>query len=320
MDKEERKRRLERFLKGEEDPEGRKLFDAWFKQVDQEGLRSIDSEGIEAAADSLEKRLQERIRTRKSRTVRFRRVAVAAASIALLIGMFWQLQQGGWLSSISQNKKNIEYVTGPGQSETITLPDGTTAYLNQNSALVLDKDFGKNGFRNVQMDGEAFFEVAHDKEHPFQVQANGGVVKVLGTRFNVSAAKDAGEIMVAVQEGLVALRESRSSEEQQLLLHAGEGGLLANGSLEHLAGAEIDNYLAWRTGTVTFNSLPLAEVAAQLQRMYRVDIRFDANIDPSKRLTLSYKYAALDEMLDVICHALELDYNQLNDHEFIIIN
>ena len=91
-----------------------------------------------------------------------------------------------------------------GDKARIELPDGTNVVLNSASQMSYLNDFGKKN-RCVQLNGEAFFKVAHDESRTFIVQVGELEVKVLGTSFNVSAYEDDEDIVVVLQEGKVGV-------------------------------------------------------------------------------------------------------------------
>ena len=99
---------------------------------------------------------------------------------------------------------------GKGDKATIELPDGTNVVLNSASQLSYLNNFGEN-VRRVQLNGEAYFKVAHDEKHAFIVQIGDLEVKVLGTSFNVSAYEDAKDVTVVLLEGKVGVYAQKIS-------------------------------------------------------------------------------------------------------------
>ena len=96
--------------------------------------------------------------------------------------------------------------TGKGERATLVLPDGTKVSLNSESSFTYPASFGKTD-RNVHLEGEAYFEVAHDEELPFIVQAKQTYVKVLGTTFNIHTFPDDDWIETALVNGKVEFYE-----------------------------------------------------------------------------------------------------------------
>ena len=96
--------------------------------------------------------------------------------------------------------------TGKGERATVVLPNGTKVSLNSESSFTYPASFGKTD-RNVHLQGEAYFEVAHDEELPFIVQAKQTYVKVLGTTFNIHTLPDDDWVETALVNGKVEFYE-----------------------------------------------------------------------------------------------------------------
>jgi transmembrane sensor len=155
------------------------------------------------------------------------------------------------------------------RTSVVTLPDGSQVYLNDNTSLSYNRQFGKRS-RVVKLNGEAFFEVIPDKTKPFRIIAGGACVKVLGTSFNVNTRKHVDQVEVYVSTGIVELSEM-NDERNRVLLHPGNIGVLSSKTITS-AKAENQNCIAWRTGNLTFRDTRLSEVTSLLNDVYRVNI------------------------------------------------
>ena len=125
------------------------------------------------------------------------RVAAAAAVVAICI-------LGGYRageSEVSDSFAEIVVEAPVGSRTNITLPDSTRVWLNAGSTLAYSQGFGI-GRRVVKLDGEGYFEVAHDRKKPFKVESKDMCVTVLGTRFNLRNFADDEEVVVTLSEGL----------------------------------------------------------------------------------------------------------------------
>lgn len=157
------------------------------------------------------------------------------------------------------------YTTADGQRADVHLMDGTRVRIAPGSRLRVASDFGRER-RDVYLDGEAYFEVAHDARRPFTVYAGNASARDLGTAFAVRAFPEDGAVQVAVRAGVVALSGVGR-------LAAGDVGRLgADGraSVEH--GVDVDEVLAWTTGRLDFSDAPLRRVLADVHRWYGVDV------------------------------------------------
>ncbi|WP_256009079.1 FecR family protein [Desertivirga xinjiangensis] len=313
MNNKERERLLSEFLKGNNHPEAEKQFDAWFRQLNVDRQQQPDQEQLRQATDRIAARLRKGRQGAVVKPLRpgLLRFTAVAASVLLVIGLFWQTQADGYLYGLFHPVKTTVFRADNGQTRTLTLPDGSIVQLNRNSWISIDNHFGKNRRRDVILHGEAFFEVSKDKSHPFLVKASNAVVRVLGTRFNVSEDQRGNNVMVAVEEGIVTLRDQSQQAEDGLRLTAGQSAMrLSDGTVRPLSAKQIHNYFSWRTGQLNFNDTSLKDVIDQLQLIYHTPISVYEDVDAGQHLTLAYKYAPLPEVLDVICHSMGLQYTQ----------
>jgi transmembrane sensor len=197
-------------------------------------------------------------------------IAVAAVSATLFVGA-----QQGWFGRATKPVQVAEapsltavgrpdYVTGSGQRSVVDLPDGTHVTLDADSAL--DVAFA-SGRRDVRLlSGRAFFDVAHDRAHPFAVRAGGRVVTALGTQFDVEVTPDA--IQVVLAEGSVSV----ASGNEAVKLAPGQAFTAKTGAAGTVSAANVDEALAWKQGVVEFRDQPLSEAVALLNRYTRVRI------------------------------------------------
>jgi transmembrane sensor len=162
--------------------------------------------------------------------------------------------------------------TAPGNTYMVTLPDGTQVWLNAASQLDFPSHFeGKN--RMVSLKGEAYFQVAKDKLHPFIVESRGMQVKVLGTHFNINSYADEKITKTTLIEGSVQLITSslRGLSTEAILKPGQQGTLADNGTL---AVSEVDTTLAmaWKNNKFIFENNDIESVMRMVQRWYNVEV------------------------------------------------
>lgn len=190
-------------------------------------------------------------------------LGIAAAAILLLIASFLYFQQ----TNSSQNF----YAQSKEEIKEVALSDGSQITLNQSSSLTFTAA-DQAGERRIELEGDAFFDVARDTAHPFVVHTQDIVVEVLGTSFYVDSRKDQDEIQVIVESGTVAVRVG----EEEKILTANEKAIFRKTSQELIKQENQDkNYLALKNGVLVFENTPMDEVAFALSRQFRVDISFD---------------------------------------------
>ena len=205
---------------------------------------------------------------------------LAAASIIAIISiaLFFYATSSVTLSTQLAEVKNI------------TLSDGTLVTLNENSSLSYPRYFFSK--RNIELEGEAFFEVKHDAERPFKVQTKQFLVNVLGTSFLVKSLENT--ITVNVKSGKVAVKNRLSKD--QLTLLGGEGAQLVSGTLQKQTLRD-ENYLAWKTKELSFTDIPLGEVFRTLENYYHVRITTDGTNPLNCKVTTKFKNETLEDVL-----------------------
>jgi transmembrane sensor len=201
----------------------------------------------------------------------------------------------------------IAFASGSGQRKALRLPDGSRVVLGPESEIRIPHRFS-HGSREVHLSGTALFEVVRDSRHPFRVHAGGTVTRVVGTRFVVRAYPDESEVEVAVAEGEVAFRARATPASRAIKLRGGQlGEVNAGGVARMVAGEDTDRLLGWTEGRLVFSDRPLAEIAAELERWYGVEVGIADPALARRRLTLSFAEAPLREVLGVIAASLGVE-------------
>lgn len=230
----------------------------------------------------------------------------AAAAVVLLLGVWfgWQALRGGGPAPMA-------YSTGVGERDSVRLPDGTTVVLGPASRLALARGYGRDA-RDVELHGEALFDVTHDDARPFTVRAGGGWVRDIGTTFTVQADSGA-PLRVVVTAGAVALRTSEEPGDGELVLRQGDRATLRDGRVTAERAAATDDDLAWTRGRLVFRDAPLEQVAAELRRWYGIELRADDPAVAGRRLTAEFDAEPPDQVLRVIALALGADVSVRGD-------
>ena len=173
------------------------------------------------------------------------------------------------------------------------LPDGSKVFLNSASILKFSNNFNK-GDRRVELYGEAYFEVAHNKDLPFVVKFNNTEVEVLGTHFNISAYH--GEKTKAtLLEGSIKIRTNKDQE----LLKPGDEASIADGVLDV---QKVDTYksIAWKEGMFYFHEDGIKEILDQIARWYDVKIAYNGEPSTKKYSGDIRRQATLNQVLEML--------------------
>ncbi|MGE4587911.1 MAG: FecR family protein, partial [Mangrovibacterium sp.] len=197
----------------------------------------------------------------------------------------------------------------------LRLSDGTVVTLNHDTRINYPDKF-RNDIREVEIEGEAFFEVQPDPERPFVINAGQTTIRVLGTSFNVSAYPGTKDVEVVVESGKVRLStRTDPSGANGLVLDPGERGIWTGGEGKLRKNRNGDpNFLAWKTRYFVFDGTPLSEVVEQLGRVYRVDIKAGNSQVGQLLLTARFEDRSLDFILKVIALTHELEIIRKDEH------
>jgi transmembrane sensor len=189
-----------------------------------------------------------------------------------------------------------------GRDVTATLPDGSTVLLTAGSHATWSVDFG-TASREIQLHGEALFDVVHDAARPFRVRTRDAVAEDIGTRFVVRAWPELMRVDVAVEEGIVALSDTvHAPAARGILLRAGDRGQLqADGRVTVTADA--DAVLARSRGQLVFDNEPLRTVLPAIGRRFGVTVRADPAL-VERRLTARFAGQSLRDVLEALALSL----------------
>jgi transmembrane sensor len=186
----------------------------------------------------------------------------------------------------------------------IVLPDGTDVWLNAASSLKYPTIFsGKE--RRVELTGEAYFEVAKNKEKPFVVttpsadkEGMGQKIEVLGTHFNVNAYGDEGKTRTTLLEGSVKLITSVPGQGAKLLM-PGQQSVVSDRNV-NIVFVEVESTIAWKNGYFVFNNESISTIMSEISRWYDVDVYYDSPIDNIRLGGYISQSKKLSEVLDLL--------------------
>ncbi|MDR2920020.1 MAG: FecR domain-containing protein [Tannerella sp.] len=283
---------------------------------------------VEASSENYQLYLQERkywnallvnsnlkkisLQEKPKRTVNLWMFSTAAAAIALL----FVLMQ--WLRPVSIPDEKWQTIWVPaGQRAQITLDDGTTVWLNSRSRLSFPTSFVANK-RVVKLNGEGFFEVQKDSEHPFIVETNKYNIEVLGTSFNVLAYQDHEIFETSLINGLVQVSPLQHNM-QSITLNPRERVIESSGKLQV---TQIDNYehFRWREGLICLDDERFENL------INKFSLYFDIRIQIENPKLLDYRCTGkfrqndgIDYALKVLQSEMKFTYTRNNELNEIVI-
>ena len=184
----------------------------------------------------------------------------------------------------------------------LTLSDGTRVWLNALSSLKFPEQFSDSE-RVVELDGEAYFDVTKDKQHPFIVRmTDNEQVKVLGTQFNVNSYKDEESKKITLIEGNVEVTLRQAQGDKIARIKPGEQAIVKPNSLLTIAhSADVDEVIAWKNGKFVFKDADIYSIMRQAERWYDVNVIYKTTTSEHFNLTVPR-----NEPLSKILHLMEL--------------
>ncbi|MGF7214703.1 ferric-dicitrate binding protein FerR (iron transport regulator) [Spirosoma lacussanchae] len=316
----EERQQLERWLAAhpEQQPVIHQLYQLW---QTPSATPSADRTEVAAAYERLQQRIEaeEALSAQRVRPLWPSRSWLswaAAASVILLLGFL------GWtrLTNPAKTTALLEQANPKGIRSQIRLADGTTVWLNADSHLRYPKSF-TGDLREVSLEGEAFFRVAHNPKQPFVVRLATGSVRVLGTSFNIRAYPGDSTVETSVVTGRVAfvpnkpVRRPRTSPgaspptPDTLFLTP---NLKAIQSLTRQSVATqptvATNQIAWTESKLVFRNTPMGEVAKTLERWYGTPVTLERESLRQCPLTGTFQNQSLQEVMTLISMTNRFQY------------
>lgn len=208
--------------------------------------------------------------------------------------------------------ENIAFRTRWGEKAEITLPDGSVVLLNSGSKLAYDTDYNFQN-RKVQLEGQAFFDVAKGRKNPFIVAVGDINVNVHGTAFDVNGYRDDESIEVSLLRGHVSI----SGIDGKLLvdMQPNQKAIIRKDdfSQNQLVACDADTEGIWRYNKLKIEDEPLKTVLHKMERWYGVRTQL-TGVSDNKHYWLTIKTESLTEMLEVINKITPINY-KINGEE-----
>ena len=241
------------------------------------------------------------------------RLAVAASLLVLGAGATWYFHNTQKspvpMARVTHKLFNVRY--GSAQ-QMFVLEDGTKVWLNAGSRLTYPDVFTGSS-RDVELEGEAFFDVAQQASMPFLVHAGKVTVKVLGTRFNLKAYREDESVTTTLISGKVQVSMDDDPErkiilsphEKLILVKTGEIKSISHNALRYQVQSlpEVNDTppeTAWMENKLVFSDEPFDEVARLLERKYDVQIDFENEDLKAQHLSGVFEKESLKEVLDIL--------------------
>lgn len=234
------------------------------------------------------------------------RSIAAAAAIAILC-------LAGWWGYQYNDADKLIAVYAQAEIQSIQLSDGTRITLNRYSKITYPKHFDKQ--RDIQLEGEAYFEVKHDSKRPFTVKTANIEIKDIGTRFNVEAYRQSQHIKTTLIEGSISVKSAAIHRTAPIELKPGESITWdkRNNLFSRQSNPLTANTIAWRDGSFIFDNCPMGEVAERLSNSFNTPILLHDKKLANYRINARFCHKEdLATILTVLQKAGHFDYKTLN--------
>lgn len=288
---------IKNFLEGKYSPKGQEMWNKWYDRTDD----FFDNmEMVQSDRSKLKKELRQIKNANNVIFLPYKNWSIAA-SLVFLIGLsvfFYQT---------SNAVESKQFAVKLGEHAKIKLSDGTQIWLNAGSVLKYPKEF-KGDTREVYLSGEAFFEVAKDKKHPFIIHTNKMDTKVLGTSFNVQAYPDQTTQEVSVATGRVNVKSTVT--EENVYVTPGQKVVFKSqdNKLQAFKDVPVNAISLWRKNIMVFEETPLPEVVATINRNYNVSIEVKNKNLNALKISAYFKELPADQVIGLVCNIINAQY------------
>ncbi len=231
--------------------------------------------------------------------------ALVALILAVGFGSLWTHEH-----FFTSHSGVIRIESPAGEKSKVVLADGTRVWLNSQTVL----DYNISDPRKVTLSGEAYFDVAKDKKHSFDViTASGLKVTALGTKFNLRNFTGENHIETTLEEGEVIISSINAGKPVRL-----EPGQQASFSIKdntlQIKNVSAGIYSLWKNNELRFTDISLKELVPLIERWYGIKIDLDPKINERDRFTMTIKTESLRELLNMMQLTSKFNY-EINGEE-----
>jgi transmembrane sensor len=208
-----------------------------------------------------------------------------------------------------KEKYNRLYTSRGGQFS-LKLPDGTIIWVNAETSITFPANFSQDSIK-ITVEGEAYFEVAHDSAHIFIVSLlstvnrqpstkNGIQIKTTGAHFNIMSYADEPAIRMTLLEGIAEVRLDSSQAQSAINLSPGQQARVTDQKISVIPAVDGNEIIAWKNGKTFFRDAPIQTIMRTISRWYDVDVVYIGNI-PDKHFNLNApRHSNLSEVLSIL--------------------
>lgn len=272
----------------------------------------IDDADLARIQDKIHQRINPHSRSGTHYLLKWIQIAASILLPVCILGMAYMYHENKQYASVPMMK----VTTGEGEQVSVTLPDGTKVCLNAFSELKYALQSFSQEQREVYFEGEGFYKVAKDKEHPFVIHSQGMEIKVLGTEFNIINRKNEQTAEVALINGSVQLTSLKSGK--SYTMSPNEVAIINKntGDMDIRHTENIQDATAWKQKQIIIRDEPLNKVIKDLEKRYGVQIKLNAST--SENFTGTLPTNNLDEALKIIAMSYHFNLKKTNSQKFVL--
>lgn len=265
----------------------------WFENKLENSSSQMDEMKQSAILQKINDQIGEATETKRRFSLpSWTRYAAAIALIAIAVSGIFTL-----MNSTQKSAQFVEVAAEHGQKAVLTLPDGTKVLLNSDSKIKYSTAYNQK-HRNVELLGEAFFDVEKNEKLAFVVHAGDLDIKAVGTAFNVKAYPNEELISTTLTEGKLLLTSGK--EEISLLPNERVEFRKDEMTMNKINLQSAENSIGWMNDKLSYENASLEDVVADFIRIYNIDIQFASESIKQQRFTGQIENNGLEAVLKVI--------------------
>lgn len=203
----------------------------------------------------------------------------------------------------------------------LELSDGTRVQLNSGTKMKYPIQFLEGQKREVEINGEAFFDVAHDRLHPFVVNSEEVTIEVLGTKFNISTYKEELEVGAVLVEGSIRMTNVFSSNDSVVLTPGTRGYWDKEKHETKVEQVDVEVYTSWMKGEMVFKNTSFGHILKRLERKYDVQIE-SKNLELNQKIfnaSFSKRVESIEDVLKYLSEASSASFQYKIENRNILI-
>ncbi|MDR0228450.1 MAG: FecR domain-containing protein [Flavobacteriaceae bacterium] len=300
------KRILSKYAEGDNTKEEESLVNQYFDKMQVGGIQPIEVN--ETIGERIKKKIYHEIKP--TNKIPFAIYYKIAAVVAIVLSLSY------FLIPSSKEVEYIEQFAAKGQQLQFYLSDSTYVHLNSNSKLIYPKRFDGTS-REVQLIGEAFFEVKHTSTHtPFIVKSTRLYTEVLGTKFNVNDSPNE-TVQVSVYEGKVRVEEQQTKQRIVLVKDEQVTWTEESNSLQKVT-LQAEQFNQWYKGEVKFNQMGIQEVITVLNRRFNIHLQLASSNLPKATISGDFTSDKIEDILQSLQFIYGIRYEKQNEGKIIV--